>query len=71
MVLALAALGSVGRVETWQLAMAVKLEPGLLLGLWISVRLAGSLDPRWLRPAVLGFAGVAGIVIVLRAALGA
>ena len=65
--LALGALAAVGRVHGWQVVMAAKLAPGLLVGVWISVRLARWLDARWLRPAVLAFAGAAGVVLVARA----
>jgi len=65
--LALAALAAVGRVHTWHVVLALELVPGLLVGLWLSVRLAPLLGRDWLRPAVLTFAGIAGLVIVVRA----
>lgn len=67
LVLALAGLALVGRVHLWHLVLALELLPGMLLGLWLSVRLAGVLERGWLRPAVLTFAGISGVVIVVRA----
>lgn len=65
-VLAIGALAAVGRVERWHLWLALELVPALLLGLWLSFRLASVLDRGWLRPAVLGFAAISGVVIVIR-----
>ena len=64
--IALGALAAVGRVEAWHLSLALELVPALLLGLWLSVRLASRLDRGWLRPAVLAFASVSGVAIVAR-----
>lgn len=69
--LAIAALAAVGRVHAWHLVLALELVPGLLLGLWLSFRLAALLDRGWLRPSVLSFAGIAGVVIIVRALLAA
>ena len=66
LVLAIAALAVVGRVEGWHLVLALQLVPGLLIGLWLSTRLAPVLDRGWLRPAVLAFAAISGTVIVIR-----
>ena len=65
-VLAIGALAAVGRVEWWHVRLALTLAPALLLGVWASFRLAPVLDRGWLRPAVLAFAAVSGIVIVIR-----
>ena len=65
-VLAVGALTAVGRVKAWHLWLALELVPALLLGLWLSFRLATVLDRGWLRPAVLAFAAVSGVVIVIR-----
>lgn len=65
-VLAVGALTAVGRVEGWHVRLALELVPGLLLGLVLSVRLAGVPDRGWLRQAVLAFAAVSGVVIVIR-----
>jgi uncharacterized protein len=69
LVLAVGALAAVGRVHGWQFVLALELVPGLLLGLWLSFRLAPVLDRGWLRPAVLTFAAIAGVTIVLRGLL--
>ncbi|MGE5459874.1 MAG: sulfite exporter TauE/SafE family protein [Solirubrobacterales bacterium] len=65
-VIAVGALAAVGRVEGWHLKLALELVPALLAGLWLSFRLSSTLDRGWLRPAVLGFAAVSGVVIVIR-----
>jgi uncharacterized membrane protein YfcA len=59
------------RVERAHLVLAVELLPGLLLGLWASRSVARRLDGRWLRPAVLAFAGLSGMLILVRGLLGA
>jgi uncharacterized protein len=69
LLLALAGLAVVGRVHVWHVALALVLIPGMLVGLWLAVRLAGWLDRSWLRPAVLTFAGSSGLAIVVRALL--
>jgi uncharacterized membrane protein YfcA len=69
LLLALAGLAVVGRVHVWHVALALVLIPGMLVGLWLAVRLAGWLDRSWLRPAVLTFAGISGLAIVVRALL--
>ena len=66
LVLAVGALAAVGRVQGWHLVLALELVPGLLIGLWLSLRLAPVLDRGWLRPAVLAFAAISGLVIVIR-----
>jgi uncharacterized membrane protein YfcA len=68
-VIAVGALAAVGRVEGWHLWLALELVPALLVGLWLSFRLSSVLDRGWLRPAVLAFAAVAGVVIVIRGLL--
>lgn len=70
LLLGLVALGAVGRVHVWHLALALLLVPGMLLGLWLAVRLARWLDRGWLRPVVLAFAGASGVVLVVRALVG-
>ena len=65
-VIAVGALAAVGRVEGWHVWLALEFVPALLLGLWLSFRLASVLDRGWLRPAVLAFAAVSGVVIVVR-----
>jgi uncharacterized membrane protein YfcA len=63
--MSLAGLGLAGKVEWRHFALALALLPGLLVGLWASRWVVKRLNERWLRPAVLIFAGVAGVVIVL------
>src|ERR671913_2464666 len=63
--MSLVGLGLAGKVEWRHFALAVELLPGMLVGLWASRWVVKRLDERWLRPAVLAFAAVAGLVIVL------
>lgn len=67
--LAVGALAAVDRVDAWHVRLALQLTPGLLAGLFLSVRLARALDRGWLRPTVLGFAAVAGVTVALRGLL--
>jgi uncharacterized protein len=61
--LSLAGLMLAGKVEGWHFVLALQLLPGLLVGLWASRWVVKHLDERWLRPAVLLFAAVAGLAI--------
>ena len=63
--MSLIGLGLASKVEWRHLVLALELLPGLLIGLWASRWVVKRLDERWLRPAVLIFAAVAGVVIVL------
>jgi uncharacterized protein len=63
--MSLIGLGLAGKVEERHLVLALELMPGLLIGLWASRWVVKRLNERWLRPAVLIFAAVAGVVIVL------
>jgi uncharacterized protein len=63
--MSLVGLGLAGKVEWQHFALALKLLPGLLVGLWASRWVVKRLDERWLRPAVLTFAAVAGVIIIL------
>jgi uncharacterized protein len=63
--MSLVGLGLAGKVEGRHYVLALELLPGLLVGLWASRWVVKRLDERWLRPAVLTFAAVAGVVIVL------
>jgi uncharacterized protein len=63
--MSLAGLGLAGKVEWRHFALALALLPGLLVGLWASRGVVKRLNERWLRPAILIFAAVAGVVIVL------
>ena len=69
-VMSLTALWITGRVEVWHLLLALKLLPGLLLGLWTSRWIAGMLNERWLRPVVLAFAAIAGLLVLVFGSVG-
>lgn len=58
------ALGLAGDLTLEQLTFTLVLLPGLLLGLGISHFVAPRVHPKVLRPAVLVFAGAAGIVAI-------
>ena len=62
-VMSLVGLTLAGRVQGWHLLLALQLLPGLLVGLWASRWVIKYLDERWLRPAVLIFAALAGLVV--------
>jgi uncharacterized protein len=62
--MSLAGLALAGKVEGRHVVLALELLPALLVGLLVSRRVVRRLDERWLRPAVLTFAAVAGLVIV-------
>lgn len=61
--MSLVGLGLAGRVQGWHLLLALQLLPGLLVGLWASRWVIKYLDERWLRPAVLTFAALAGVMV--------
>ena len=63
--MSLVGLGLAGKIEERHIVLALELLPGLLVGLWASRWVAKRLDERWLRPTVLMFAAVAGVVIIL------
>jgi uncharacterized membrane protein YfcA len=63
--MSLVALAFAGRVDAQHVVWALGLLPGLLLSLWASGQVARLLDERWLRPAILAFAAVAGLAIVV------
>ena len=65
LLLSLTALALAGRVEPQHAVLALKLLPGLLLGLYLGGRIAGQLDERWLRPAILMFAAAGGVAVLL------
>jgi uncharacterized protein len=62
--MSLAGLALAGEVEGRHVVLALQLLPCLLVGLWVSRWVVERLDERWLRPAVLTFAALAGLVIV-------
>jgi uncharacterized protein len=61
--MSLVGLALAGKVESRHVVLALELLPGLLIGLLISRWVVQRLDERWVRPAVLVFAAVAGLVI--------
>ena len=63
-VISLVGLALAEKVEAWHFVLALQLLPGLLVGLWVSRWIIKRLDDRWLRPAVLTFAAVAGLTVV-------
>lgn len=62
-VMSLAGLALAGRVQGWHFLLALQLLPGLLVGLWASRWVIKYFDERWLRPAVLTFAALAGLMV--------
>jgi uncharacterized membrane protein YfcA len=70
LLLSLAALGVAGEVHTWQGVLALWLVPAMVAGLVLSRVLAARLERRWLRPAVLTFAAVAGMAAIVDGLLG-
>jgi uncharacterized protein len=68
--ISLAALFRVGMVREWHVLFALELLPGLLLGLLASNFAIPLLDRKWLRPALLTFAGCAAAITILRSYLG-
>ena len=62
--MSLVGLGLAGQVEGKHVILALQLLPCMLVGLWVSQWVVERLEERWLRPAVLTFAAVAGLVII-------
>lgn len=62
--MSLAALAAAGRVDEGHLILALQMIPAMLAGLLLSRYLKPWLDARWLRPAVLCFAGVTGLLAI-------
>jgi uncharacterized membrane protein YfcA len=65
-IISLIALWAGGHVELEHVVLAVKLLPGLILGLILAARVHGFLDRKWLRPAVLVFAGISGVAAIVK-----
>ncbi|MGI8858681.1 MAG: sulfite exporter TauE/SafE family protein [Rubrobacteraceae bacterium] len=63
--MSLVGLGLAGQVEGKHVILALQLLPCMLIGLWVSQWVVERLEERWLRPAVLTFAAVAGLVIIV------
>jgi uncharacterized membrane protein YfcA len=68
-VISLAAVGIAGEIEPGPVRLGATLVPSTFLGLWLGRRMSGALDGGLLRPAVLGFAGLAGAFALLRGLL--
>lgn len=62
--MSLAALALSGRVDGDHVIFALEMIPAMLAGLLVSRYLKRWLDGRWLRPAVLCFAGMAGVLAI-------
>lgn len=62
--MSLAALALTGRVDKGHLIFALEMIPAMLTGLLLSRYLKPWLDTRWLRPAVLCFAGITGLLAI-------
>lgn len=62
--MSLAALALTGRVDGGHVIFALQMIPAMLAGLLLSRYLKPWLDARWLRPAVLCFAGIAGVLAI-------
>ena len=69
LILSLGALALAGEVAGWHVILAASLLPALLAGLAASRLAAGAVDRRWLRTAVLAFAGAAGLAAVVKGLL--
>ncbi|CAN5913171.1 sulfite exporter TauE/SafE family protein [soil metagenome] len=69
-IMSLTVLAVTGHVAIWHFFLALKLLPPLILGLLSSHWITGLLDERWLRPAVLSFAAVSGLFVLVSGSLG-
>ena len=65
-IMSLTALLLVGRFGLAECLVALRILPGLLLGFFVSRRMAVVLDRGYTRPAVLGFSALGGLALVLR-----
>jgi uncharacterized protein len=65
----LAAIGIAGEIDADPVRLGLILVPTTFAGLWVGRRVAERLAGGWLRPAVLVFAGAAGLFALLRAVL--
>lgn len=61
-------LAAVGELGIDELNTGLAISPGIVFGFALSRRLATALDARSLRPAILTFAGVAAVAVLVRAA---
>lgn len=67
--LSFGALLAAGQVDRPDVALGLTLIPPLLLGLWVGTRIAGRVRAGWLRTAVLTFAALGGLTVILRAVI--
>jgi len=67
--MSLGALILAGQVEGWHWALGVALVPAIGAGLYASRFLHAWLDAGWIRPCVLGFAGLSGLGVLIRGIL--
>lgn len=63
--MSLTALALAGQIESSHILLALKMAPGMLLGLAASTLVASRFDERYLRPAILIFAAVAGLAVLV------
>lgn len=63
--MSLGALIVAGYVEPWHWVLGLSLMPAIGIGLYASRFFHGWLDAGWLRPCVLGFAGLSGLGVLL------
>jgi uncharacterized membrane protein YfcA len=68
--MSLTGLAFAGRLEGWHALLALRLLPALAVGLVASRYIVRWVDGRWLRPAVLAFAALAGAAAIVRGVLG-
>ena len=67
--LSIVTLSAAGELTMRHVRLALVLTPAVAVGVAISTRLATVLDARWIRPAVLCFAALAGAVAILNGVL--
>ncbi len=65
--LSTAVLAVTGEMPLHSVALAAVLTPVVIAGSWVGRRLAPQLDRGWLRPAVLGFAALSALVVLVDA----
>jgi uncharacterized membrane protein YfcA len=67
--LSFGALLVAGQVDRPDVALGLTLIPPLLFGLWVGTGIAGRVRAGWLRTAVLTFAALGGLTVILRAVI--
>jgi uncharacterized protein len=66
-IVSIGALAIAGRLHWWHVTLALLLFPAEAIGLLASGRLVRVVDRGWVRPAVLVFATLGGLAVILRA----